>query len=159
MAGESGVTLVETAVTTLIAGAIFLGLAVAYLFGVDAWEKTAWRISMQQAGTQILAEFNKRVQPARSWTVHGDNAVVLNYAADSSLEFAVRENMVFRDQHAVVERLAADSLAIQPVDRYPIFRQGELSNLIEVRFAVVSTRQEFAEGIRFSTQICRRNGQ
>jgi hypothetical protein len=145
----------EVVVTTLVASIIFLGLAIAYLFGMDAWEKTARRISMQQAGTLIVNELTRRVQPARSW--HIDPAR-LTVTADTAITVVeMRKERLFIDGAEFPGWSDADSLAFRAASDAPVFRLTNRNNLLEMSFVIASLSRNQPEELRFTTRICRRN--
>lgn len=171
---KSGYTLAEVILGTVLAGIVMLGLAVVYLLGVDAWEKTSGRILLQRTASSAIYSLTRAIQRADSLEIlDGGNVLacrIPHFENDSTFEsitYRLNNFQLYKEANEeksfLIPFSEKDSIALEPVEGEPLFRYSdgvpttESERIVEIQFLITRTKNDIKEMIPFSTTVGARN--
>jgi hypothetical protein len=158
-----GVTLVEVAAVTFIIGAVMLGLAYVYLFGLVQWRQTVSKIHLQQAGTQAVEEIAKTLQAA-TLIQKGEKqitarTVVEDMHIDTFVVFINANGMLKKDQEVSVPFSGIEQYWVKglTVEDFDLTLPAHPDSLYHLRLRVTYRAADFYEEMEFRTSFYPRN--
>lgn len=159
---------------TALAGLVMLGLAVVYLLGVDAWEKTSTRINLQRTASSVVYEITRDIQRADSLEIIDGGKVLYcripPFEMDSQVTvvtYSLDDVILFKESNGLKSMIVPsrdhDSLRIEIIEGLPLF---QLSNqvptssrerVVDINFTIVHSKNKVDESMDFSTVVGARN--
>ena len=170
-----GFSLPEVLMGCSLAALVILGSAVIYLFGVDAWERTAVTMQLQSNGTAILREITLAIQKADSVAVDPSGKFIAlrippfqERDTTAYISFEIIDGGLQQTVNGVSTMLiignGTDSLVIEDNSRQPIFRMSRdiplapRERVVDIALSLMSVRtKSLLESMDFTATVAARN--
>lgn len=174
ISSNRGFTLPEVIMGTALAGLVMLGLAVVYLLGVDAWNKTSGRINLQRTASTAIYRLTRDIQRADSLEITDEGSGLFcripGFESDTVSRFI---NYRIVDQKLIIEESGesillipfseSDSISLEPVEGEKVFSYSTeipttgSERIVKISFTVTRKENDIAELLPFTTTVGARN--
>lgn len=174
MFNRSGATLVEMMVAVILASIVMMGLVTAYLFGLDAWDRTAKKSVLNESGSALMYTLTRDIQRADSVEIlNGGKDLFLRIRPFSDtvpqhfLSYSIEEDKLYRDsngvKNVVLPLYKNDSVGILLIDAKPFFRLNRevpltrYDKVIDISFQLRLKTGKIEEETEFESTVTARN--
>lgn len=174
MFNRSGATLVEMMVAVILASIVMMGLVTAYLFGLDAWDRTAKKSVLNESGSAVMHCLTRDIQRADSVEIlNGGKDLFLRIRPFNDtipqyfLSYSIDDSRLFRDSNGVkvvvLPQYKNDSIGISLIDAKPFFSLNKevpltrYDKVIDIAFQLRLKTDKVEEETEFESTITARN--
>lgn len=174
MYNKRGATLIEVMLTVVLLAIVTMGLVIAYLFGIDAWDRTAKKTVLNESGSFVMFSVTRDIQRA-------DSLEILNSGKDlflrirpysqevlpHTITYKLLDNRLDRDSNGVVTPIIPqyknDSISINMIEGTKLFTlhkglpTNEFDRIVDLQFSLTLKNAKVEEETEFKTTIFARN--
>lgn len=169
-----GATLIEVLLAVILASTVTLGLTIAFLFGIDSWERTALKSALSESGSSTLFIMERDIQRADSIEIlEGGKALFLqirpfdNTVPQHAIIYKVEDMQLLRDSTGIVTTIIpqhkADSTTLDLIPGKKLFSLNrtlpinEFDRVIDIQFRLKLKNKKIEEATEFQTTVFPRN--
>lgn len=174
MFNKRGASLIEVMLAVVLVSAIMSGLAVVYLFAIDAWEKTAKKSVLNESGSYALFCLSRDIQRADSLEIlRGGDELLLRIRpfADTIPPHFVRYTLLDKElqrdssgvPQIIIPQYQYDSIGISQLESKKLFTLNrtlpvnEFDRIIDVSFQLQLKTSKIEEETEFQSTMVARN--
>lgn len=174
MFSRRGASLIEVMLAVVLVGAIMSGLAIVYIFAIDAWDKTAKKSVLNESGSYVLFCLSRDIQRADSLEIlKGGQELYMRIRSfvdtvpHHVINYKLEENQLRRDSSGIpqiiVPQYKNDSIYIEMLEGKKLFTLNrtlpinEFDRIIDVQFQLQLKTGKLEEETEFQSTFIARN--
>lgn len=174
MYNKRGASLIEVMLAVVLVSAIMSGLAVVYVFAIDAWDKTAKKAVLNESGSYALFCLSRDIQRADSLEIlRGGEELFMRIRPFTDtvppyfVRYTLEENELRRDSSGtpkiIIPQFKSDSIGLHLLEGKKLFTLNrtlpinEFDRIIDVSFQLQLKTSKLEEETEFHSTMIARN--
>lgn len=174
ISSNRGFTLPEVIMGTALAGLVMLGLAVVYLLGVDAWDKTSGRIILQRTASTAIYRISRDIQRADSLEITDEGSGLFcripDFESDSVsrvVNYRITDGKLLTEESGETVSLIpfseSDSISLEITEGEQVFSYSTdipttgSERIVKISFTISRDVNDIKEMLPFTTIVGARN--